>query len=78
MLTPSPCRMPSSIDDVFDVDADAEAECERAGAVRLAVDRALDVDRPVHRVNGARELDQERVSRNLGDAAALPQSCGAP
>jgi hypothetical protein len=58
--------------DVADVDADAEPDAPVFGLARLALRHAvLDRDRALDRVDGAGELDQGAVARELDHAAAV-------
>ncbi|MEZ5865581.1 MAG: hypothetical protein R3D25_16485 [Geminicoccaceae bacterium] len=60
------------VDDVAEIDADAEPEALALGQMALArLEVALDGDGAIHGTDDARELDQRAVAHQLDDVAAM-------
>jgi hypothetical protein len=60
------------LDDIADMDADAELDSPFRRHARVAVNEALlHLNRAAHRIHYAAELDDAAVSRSLGDAAVV-------
>ena len=73
ILTPSPIRSPSALlDDVAEMDADAEFDAALGRHAGVALDHAvLHFDRAAHGVDHAAELDEAAVAGALDDAPVM-------